>query len=75
MEDICENRKLFQKAKLLREKKERTSSLGDTLGINLTGRDFLDSNSTSYNEGSLVYLQLHKQAAELVTRTQLVAVM
>ena len=54
----------FRKISCL-EKRKNELALQETHSWNNTSQvDFLDSNSNSYNEGSLAYLQIHKQAAD-----------
>ena len=70
-----EKERCFRKLSCL-EKRKNELALQETHSWNNTSQvDFLDSNSASYNEGSLAYLQLYKQAAELVTRTHHVTAM
>ena len=65
----------FRKLSCL-EKRMNELTLQKTHSQNNTSQaNFLDLNSTSYNEDNLAYLQLHKQIAELVTRTHHVAAM
>ena len=66
---------MFRKLSCLEIRKNEIA-LQETHSWNNTSYvDFLDSNSTAYNEGSLAYLELHKQVAELVTRIHHVAAM
>ena len=76
MEEIDEREGCFRKLSCLEKRKneltlQETHSWNNILQVKISWIQY----STSYHEGSLAYLYLHKQAAELVTRTHHVAAM